>query len=139
MLARRYFPTIRERRTTARVGCRSADRLPLASDFLAEGKDGLVGAERANGFSIETWTLARRGQVIEALTGVRYGQTQTWAILRERLGWSRQRPVRRAVERDDEAIATRGKHEWPRIKKARGAAAPGSSSKTKADSRSSRL
>ncbi|MGW3470079.1 winged helix-turn-helix domain-containing protein [Saccharopolyspora sp. NPDC000995] len=29
---------------------------------------------------------------------------QTWTILRERLGWSRQRPARRAVERDDEAI-----------------------------------
>ena len=29
-----------------------------------------------------------------------------WTILRERLGWSRQRPARRALERDEEAIAT---------------------------------
>jgi transposase len=57
------------------------------------------------------WTLARVGQVMETLTGVRYSQTQTWTLLRERLGWSRQRPARRAVERDDESIATWVKHE----------------------------
>jgi transposase len=84
------------------------------------------------------WTLARVGQVIETLSGVRYGQTKTWTILRERLGWSRQRPARRAVERDDEAIATWVKADWPRIKKARDAAAPGSSSKTRAHSPCSR-
>jgi hypothetical protein len=69
---------------------------------------------------------------------VRHGTTQTWTILRTRLGWSKQRPARRAVERNDEAIATWVKEQWPRIKKAPGAAAPGSSSKTNRDSRSSR-
>jgi len=87
--------------------------------FLAEGKQGLVGAgragrlpklshaqraaveqalakgPRANGFATEMWTLARVADVIETLTNVRYGQTQTWTILRQRLGWSRQRPARR--------------------------------------------
>jgi hypothetical protein len=76
--------------------------------------------------------------VIEAVTGIRYSQTQTWTILRERLGWSKQRPARRAIERNDEAIATWVKQDWPRIKKARGAGAPGSSSKTRAGSPSSR-
>jgi hypothetical protein len=75
--------------------------------------------------------------VIERLTGIRYGQTQTWTILRDRLGWTRQRPARRALERDDEAVATWVKQEWPRTKKARGAAAPGSSSKTSPGSASS--
>jgi len=124
--------------------------------FVAEGKKGLAGPGRpvaqavrraagtggasaakgpqANGFATQMWTLARVGDVIETLTCIRYGQTQTWTILRERLGWSRQRPAQRAVERDDEAIATWVKQDWPRIKKAPGAAAPGSSSKTKADS-----
>lgn len=35
---------------------------------------------------------------------VTYGPTQTWTILRTRLGWSRRRPARRAVERDEDAI-----------------------------------
>ncbi len=62
----------------------------------------------ANGFPMKMWTLARVADVIETVTGIRYSQTQTWPVLRERLGWSRQRPARRAVERDDEAIADLG-------------------------------
>ncbi|WP_415651085.1 winged helix-turn-helix domain-containing protein [Rhodococcus qingshengii] len=46
-----------------------------------------------------------------------YGPTQTWTILRTRLGWSRQRPARRAVERDEDAIVAWRENEWPRIKK----------------------
>ncbi len=67
----------------------------------------------------------RVAEVIERVSGVRYSQAQTWVILRERLGWSRQRPARRAVERNEEAIAAWVKQDWPRIKKAPGAAAPG--------------
>jgi transposase len=110
----------------------------LSDEQLARVQAALVEGPRANGFPTEMWTLARVAEVIERLTGVRYSQTQTWTVLRERLGWSRQRPARRAVERDDEAIATWVKEDWPRIKKARGGAAPGSSLRTRADSRSSR-
>ena len=85
----------------------------------------LLEGPRANGFPTEMWTLARVTEVIERVTGVRYSQAQTWAVLRERLGWSRQCPARRAVERNEEAIATWVKQDWPRIKKAPGAAAPG--------------
>lgn len=121
------------------AGAGRAGRLPKLSDEqLAQVEQALLKGPRANGFSTEMWTLARVADVIETVTGVRYGQTQTWTVLRERLGWSRQRPARRAVERDDEAIATWVKQDWPRIKKARGAAAPGSSSKTRAGSPSSR-
>jgi transposase len=110
----------------------------LTDAQLGEVEAALKKGPRANGFPTEMWTLARVADVIEQLTGVRHSQTQTWIILRERLRWSRQRPARRAVERDEQAIATWVKEEWPRIKKARGAAAPGSSSRTRADSRSSR-
>ena len=72
---------------------------------------------KANGFATDMWTLARVAQVIERLTGVRYSQSQTWLILRQRLGWTRQRPARRAVERDDEAIEQWVKKDWPRIKR----------------------
>jgi transposase len=121
------------------AGAGRAGRLPKLSDEqLAAVEQALVKGPRVNGFATEMWTLARVAEVIETVSGVRYGQTQTWTLLRERLGWSRQRPARRAVERDDEAIATWVKKDWPRIKKAPGAAAPGSSSKTRAGSPSSR-
>jgi transposase len=119
----------------ALAGAGRAGRMPrLSAQQLAEVETALTEGPKANGFATDMWTLARVAEVIERVTGVRYSQTQTWTILRDRLGWSRQRPARQALERDDEAIAAWVKHEWPRIKRAPGAAGPGSASKTKADS-----
>jgi transposase len=53
--------------------------------------------------------------VIERLTGVRHHRAWVWALLRYRLGWSVQRPVRRAAERDQAAIDQWVKKRWPRI------------------------
>lgn len=104
---------------------RAGRRRKLTDEQLAGVEAALARGPRANGFGTGMWTLARVAEVIERITGVRYSQTQTWAILAERLGWSRQRPARRALERNEEAIATWVKQDWPRIKKAPGAAAPG--------------
>lgn len=119
----------------ALAGVGRAGRRPWLSDEqIAEVEAALTEGPKAHGFATDMWTLARVAEVIERVSGVRYSQTQTWTILRERLGWSRQRPARRAVERDDAAIEAWRKTEWPRIKKALGAEARGSASKTKADS-----
>jgi transposase len=117
---------------------RAGRRPKLSDEQLAQVEAALVKGPKAHGFPTELWTLARVAEVIERVTGVRLGTTQTWAVLRERLGWSVQRPARRARERNDEAIATWVKEDWPRIKKARGGETPGSSSKTNPGSPSSR-
>lgn len=104
---------------------RAGRRRKLDEDQLAAVEEALGKGPKANGYPTEMWTLARVSEVIERVAGVRYSQAQTWVVLRERLGWTRQRPARRAVERNEEAIATWVKKEWPRIKKAPGAAAPG--------------
>nr|WP_241670846.1 winged helix-turn-helix domain-containing protein [Streptomyces lavendulae] len=44
-------------------------------------------------------------------------RASVWRLLTGRLGWSLQRPERRAVERDEPEIARWIAHEWPRIKK----------------------
>lgn len=106
----------------------------LSDEQVTQVQAALTQGPRAHGFATEPWTLARVADVIEKVTGVRYSTTQTWTILRERLGWTRQRPARRAVERDDDAIEIWRKQEWPRIKKAHGAEEPGSASKTSPDS-----
>jgi transposase len=49
--------------------------------------------------------------VITQLTGVRHPAGHVWSILRGRLGWTLQRPERRAIERDEEAIARWVQHE----------------------------
>ena len=70
----------------------------------------------ASGYATQLWTLARVGKVITREGHVTYGQTQVWRILRS-LGWSCQKPARRAKERDEEAIARWMKVEWPSIQK----------------------
>ncbi len=102
----------------ALAGAGRAGRLPRLSDGqIAEVEAALELGPKANGYPPDMWTLARVAEVIEKVTGVRYSTTQTWTILRERLGWSRQCLARRAVERDDEAIEQWVKTEWPRIKR----------------------
>ena len=109
----------------ALAGAGRAGRLPrLSDDQLSDVVTALERGPRANGFSTDLWTLARVADVIEATTDVRYSQTQTWTILRDRLGWSRQRPARQATERNEEAIVNWVAKDWPRIKKAPGAGAP---------------
>jgi transposase len=71
---------------------------------------------RAHGFRNELWTLARIVTVIERHFGVTYCLSGVWHLLR-RLGWSAQKPQRRARERDEQAIAKWPRAAWPRIKK----------------------
>ncbi|WP_420854981.1 helix-turn-helix domain-containing protein [Rhodococcus pseudokoreensis] len=56
-------------------------------------REELLKGPQAHGFATGVWTLGRVAKVIDRLTGVTYGPTQTWTILRTRLGWSRQRPA----------------------------------------------
>jgi len=56
-------------------------------------------------------------EVIERVSGVSYHSARVWHILREGLGWSWQRPARRATERNDEAIHQWVKKRWPQLKK----------------------
>jgi transposase len=79
----------------------------------------------------ELWTLARIATVIERLTGVRHHPAHVWALLRHRLGWSVQRPKRRAAERDQEAIDRWVKEDWPRILQTPNGAKPAWSSSTR--------
>jgi transposase len=112
-------------------------RPPLldASD-MAKVLKALRAGPGANGFSSELWTLPRVADVIEAVTGVTYHPGHVWYILRS-MGWSRQRPARRAIERDDAAIDAWVKQRWPAVKKTPDAGKPGSVSKTRAGSVSS--
>jgi len=124
--------------TKALAGAGRAGRLPRLSGAQLRAVDrALRKGPRAHGFPTDMWTLARVAEVIEAETGVVYHPGHVWKILRDQLGWSRQRPARRAVERNDEAIATWVAKDWPRIKRGPAGGGRGSSSKTSRASRSS--
>ncbi|MER6434644.1 winged helix-turn-helix domain-containing protein [Streptomyces sp900105245] len=50
------------------------------------------------------WTLERVGAVVIRTTGVVLSRASVWRLLTGRLGWSLQRPERRAVERDERRL-----------------------------------
>ncbi len=112
-------------RRSGRDGLRAAGRagrLPkVTSDQLAEVEMTLAKGPQANGYTTDVWTLQRVAEVIERVTGVAYHPARVWYILRQQLGWTWQRPARRALERDDEAIQRWVKQHWPQVKKERGA------------------
>ncbi|PYP29995.1 MAG: hypothetical protein DMD49_11715 [Gemmatimonadetes bacterium] len=70
------------------------------------------------GYRTDLWTLPRVTELIHQQFGVRYHPAHVWKVLTT-LGWSCQKPERRAVERDEVAIARWKRDEWPRIKKRR--------------------
>src|SRR5438046_7163218 len=74
---------------------------------------GVLGAgPRACGFD-GGWTLARVATVIRRRFGVVYRYPSAVSTLLHRLGFSVQKPARRAVERDERAIAA-----WRKIGRA---------------------
>jgi transposase len=76
----------------------------------------LLQGPRKQGYGTELWTLSRVAEVIAVTFGVEYHPSAVWHILRG-MGWSCQKPERRARERDEEGIARWRREDWPRIKK----------------------
>lgn len=76
----------------------------------------IVAGPRAAGHATAVWTLPRVARLIETQTGERYHAGHVWWLLRE-LGLSCQQPTRRAIERDEAAIARWKNHTWPALKK----------------------
>ncbi len=70
----------------------------------------------AYGYAEDYWTLDRITHLIWVLFRVRYRASGVWYLL-QRLGWSCQKPQRRSLARDDEAIAHWKHYIWPHIKK----------------------
>ena len=71
-----------------------------------------------HGFATDLWTLPRIVELIRRTFGVNYDPSGVWHVL-VRMGWSCQKPERRARERDEHAIKTWRKNAWPDIKKRR--------------------
>lgn len=76
----------------------------------------LLKGAKAAGFPTDLWTCPRIMQLILTYFGIRYHVDHIGRLLRS-LGWSPQKPQRRAIERDEKEIQRWVKQEWPRIKK----------------------
>lgn len=90
----------------ARLGAAELSRLYVA---LLEGPE-------MHGFITPLWALNRVRLWIEREFGVRYSEVHVWRLLGQ-LGFSNQKPERRALERDAVAIEEWRKRTWPALKK----------------------
>jgi transposase len=86
----------------------------LTDGELRRVEQALLEGARAHGFGTDLWTLERVAEVIARQTGKRYHPGHVWRILKG-MGWSLQRPARRAAERDQKAIGRWKKVQWPKI------------------------
>ena len=76
----------------------------------------LLDGPLAAGFKTDLWTLKRIAKIIKRLFEIKYHPSHVWKILIA-LGWSCQKPERRATQRDEQAIAHWKRYIWPQIKK----------------------
>lgn len=94
-----------------------AGRKPLVSETeLRSIEVDLKRGPEALGYETGLWTTQRVAELIEERFGVRYTPEHVGWLLR-RLGWSCQRPVGRALERDEAAVRRWKKQRWPELKK----------------------
>ncbi|RDI58967.1 IS630 family transposase [Nocardia pseudobrasiliensis] len=112
---------------------------PASLPLLSEEQFAVLECELAkgpaeHGWSDQKWTLPRIKTVIGRRFDISY-TAKGVSVLPHRHGWSWQVPARRAVERDDAAVAVWVKDVWPQVKTPRGHSGPGSSSKTRPGSR----
>jgi transposase len=88
-------------------GLTAADLLRL-EDLLTKGA-------KAHGWANDLWTAARVARLIERHFGRRYHPEHVRKVLTRRLGWTSQKPRRKARERDDKEVARWVGDEFPRI------------------------
>ena len=76
----------------------------------------LENGAQACGFRGDIWTCGRIALVIRRAFGVSYHPAHVSRILKA-CGWSPQKPVRRATQRDEAAIRRWKEERWPLLKK----------------------
>jgi transposase len=84
------------------------DQLRQLEALLRQGAD-------AHGWPNRLWTAARVTQLIRRHFGVTFHPDHVGRFLRQRLGWTPQKPRRKARERDEDEIVRWKRVEFPRI------------------------
>ena len=76
----------------------------------------LTQGAQAHGFRGEVWTRARVGEVIKREFGLVYTPEHVGNLLKK-IGWSRQKPLKRASQRNEGAIEQWRNEKWAGLKK----------------------
>jgi transposase len=87
----------------------SADQLKQLASLLAKGAEHF-------GFRGDVWTRKRVMLLVKQTFGVSYSPTHIGRIL-DKIGWSCQKPIQRASQRDEAAIERWRTEKWLELKK----------------------
>lgn len=93
-------------------------RSRLTLDQRAQLPELLLRGAEAYGFEGDVWTLPRVAEVIAREFGVHYHPAHVSRILHDGR-WTPQKPILRATQRDEGAIAQWRNERWPELKKNR--------------------
>ena len=88
----------------------------LDASQLEELRRAILQKPTEHGFGTDLWTLKRVGVVVKRLHAVKFSETQIWRILGS-LGFSPQKPDKRAIERNEDAVRNWKRNTWPALKK----------------------
>src|SRR5689334_19495637 len=88
----------------------------LSPEQMAQLPGLLAKGAEAFGFRGQVWTTARVVEMIRQQFGVSYHRAHASRLLR-RLKQSRQKPIQKATQRDEAAIAAWKEQRWPALKK----------------------
>jgi transposase len=69
----------------------------------------------AHGWSSQWWTALRVTILIERRFGIKYHPDHVRRLLRQRLGWTSQKPQKHARERNDQEVERWIAEDWPRV------------------------
>jgi transposase len=95
---------------------RAGRKSRLSEADLKRLEIGLKRGPEALGYETNLWTLERVAELIERDFGVKYHPGHVGWLL-GKLGWSCQRPVGQALQRDETSIEQWKKRRWPKVKK----------------------
>jgi transposase len=88
----------------------------LTNDQIEQLPSLLSHGAEAYGFRGDVWTRTRVAQVIKQHFGVRFSLSHVGRLLQQ-IGWSRQKPIERASQRDEQAIERWRTEKWHELQK----------------------
>jgi transposase len=88
----------------------------MSEEQLEALREALLAGPMAAGYGTDLWTLKRVRLLIEKRFGIQYSDVHVWRLLGA-LGFSSQKPEKRAIERNEEAVVLWKKRTWPALKK----------------------
>lgn len=88
----------------------------LTTDQIAQLPDLLKLGAEAYGFSGDVWTQARVQVVVKQEFGVSFSLSHIGRLLKQ-IGWTRQKPIARATQRNEPAIESWRTDKWLELEK----------------------